>query len=77
MNIRLDAFICYTELVPDCALGEAFEYDRSTNILLLERVYAGGPGLDAAMLCFGNRLVGVNEASIPYNRNILGCQIFK
>ena len=71
MNIRLDAFICYTELVPDCALGEAFEYDRSTNILLLERVYAGGPGLDAAMLCFGNRLVGVNEASIPYNRNIL------
>ena len=71
MNIRLDAFICYTELVPDCALGEAFEYDRSTNILLLERVYAGGLGLDAAMLCFGNRLVGVNEASIPYNRNIL------
>ena len=71
MNIQLDAFICYTELVPDCALGEAFEYDRSTNILLLERVYAGGPGLDAAMLCFGNRLVGVNEASIPYNRNIL------
>ena len=71
MNIQLDAFICYTELVPDCALGEAFEYDRSTNILLLERVYAGGPGLDAAMLCFGNRLVGVNEASIPCNRNIL------
>ena len=71
MNIQLDAFICYTELVPDCALGEAFEYDRSTNILLLERVYAGGPALDAAMLCFGNRLVGVNEASIPYNRNIL------
>ena len=39
------------------ALGEVFEYDRNSNILSLERVYAGEPVQDAAMSYVGNRLL--------------------
>lgn len=53
------------------ALGEVFEYDRNSNILSLERVYAGEPVQDAAMSYVGNRLTGVNDASMPYNKDIV------
>ena len=56
---------------PDRALGEVFEYDRNSNILSLERVYAGEPVQDAAMSYVGNRLTGVNDASMPYNKDIV------
>ena len=56
---------------PDRALGEVFEYDRNSNILSLERVYAGDPVQDAAMSYVGNRLTGVNDASMPYNKDIV------
>ena len=56
---------------PDRALGEVFEYDRNSNILSLERVYAGEPVQDAAMSYTGNRLTGVNDASMPYNKDVV------
>ena len=56
---------------PDRALGEVFEYDRNSNILSLERVYAGEPVQDAAMSYVGNRLTGVNDASMPYNKDVV------
>ena len=53
------------------ALGEVFEYDRNSNILSLERVYSGEPVQDAAMSYVGNRLTGVNDASMPYNKDVV------
>ena len=53
------------------ALGEVFECDRNSNILSLERVYSGEPVQDAAMSYVGNRLTGVNDASMPYNKDIV------
>mgnify|MGYP004589347549 FL=1 len=53
------------------ALGEVFEYDRNSNILSLERVYAGEPVQDAALSYVGNRLTGVNDASMPYNKDVV------
>ena len=55
----------------DRALGEVFECDRNSNILSLERVYSGEPVQDAAMSYVGNRLTGVNDASMPYNKDIV------
>ena len=53
------------------ALGEVFEYDRNSNIMSLERVYSGESVQDAAMSYVGNRLTGVNDASMPYNKDIV------
>ncbi len=67
-----DATITNIVYTPVCRVNdEAFEYDRNSNILSLERVYAGEPVQDAAMSYVGNRLAGVNDASMPYNKDIV------